>query len=457
MTQPLIDTLVQLLSAGQVVTGDAALAFARDHSDGTAAGVPAAVVFPRSTAEVAAAVTAAAEHGVPVVAQGGRSGLAGGANAVDGALLVNTGRMTRILEVSAADQVATVEAGVLTIDLAEAVAAQGLFYPPDPGSWAISTIGGNIATNAGGMRCVKYGVTGNFVRQLTVVLPSGDVARMGHRTVKGVTGLDLTALMVGSEGTLGIITEATLALLPQPGEPVGVLATFAEASEALAAADAIMASPRRPSILEFLDGRCVRAINAYDPASTLPPGTNAVLLLQSDDPGRAGDDADEYAAIARRCGATTVDRADDAAAVDALMGARRQLHGALRAVAGASLNEDVAVSRSQLPALLAGIEQIERELGVTIAVGGHLGDGNLHPVVCYDPDDEAAALLAVTTYQRVIALAISLGGTGSGEHGIGTLKREHLDAELGPVLRSVQLDVKRALDPAGRFNPGTKL
>lgn len=452
-----LDDLASLLDAEQLLTADAALPFDRDLSDGTGQGVPLAAAFPASTQQVSAVVRAAARHGVPVVPQGARSGLAGGANAVDGCLILSLERMNRILEIDVADQVATAEAGVLTFDLATAVETRGLFYPPDPGSWQISTIGGNVATNAGGMRCVKYGVTRDFVRGLTVVLANGDTVRTGRRTVKGVSGLDLTALMVGSEGTLGIVTEVTVALRPRPAEPSGVLAVFDSRGAALAAADVIMASERRPSILEFLDRGSVAAISAYEPVVTLPANAEAVLIVQSDEPGRTVGDAREYAAIASFCGATTVEIGHDRAGVEALMQSRRALHGAMRAVAGASLNEDVSVPRSRLGELLDGIDEIAERMGMPIATAGHIGDGNLHPIVAFDPADAASVALANETYQQVIGLAVSLGGTSSGEHGIGTLKRAHLDTELGPTLRALQHEVKRALDPAGLLNPGKKL
>ncbi|MCW4386247.1 FAD-binding protein [Salinibacterium sp. SYSU T00001] len=453
----LLDDLAEILPADQLRTGDAALAYDRDLSDGTGHGAPLAVALPTSTEQVAALVKAAGRHGAPIVPQGARTGLAGGANAVDGCLVLSLERMTRIVEVDVADQVATVEAGVLTFDLATAAEKVGLFYPPDPGSWQTSTIGGNVATNAGGMRCVKYGVTRDFVRGLTVVLASGDVVRTGRRTVKGVAGLDLTSLIVGSEGTLGIVTEVTVALRPRPAEPVGVLAAFSTRKAALAAADLMVASERRPSILEFLDRDSVAAISAFDPSAVLPADAEAVLLVQSDEPGRTTGDANEYAAISTFCGATTVEIGRDRAGVDALMQARRSLHGAMRAVSGASLNEDVSVPRSRLAELLDGIDEIAERMRMPIATAGHIGDGNLHPIVAFDPADATSVGLANETYQLVIGLAVSLGGTSSGEHGIGTLKRAHLEAELGPELRALQRAVKHAFDPEGLLNPGKKL
>jgi glycolate oxidase len=452
-----LDELAAVLSSAQIATGPRTEGNRHDQSEGTLSGEPLAVVFPASTEEVAAVVTIAAAHRIPIVPQGARTGLAGGANASDGAIVLSTTRLKKILTIDTANQTATVQAGVRTIALARAAEAVDLFYPPDPGSWRASTIGGNVATNAGGMLCVKYGVTGNFVRQLTVVLADGSIVRTGQRTIKGVAGYNLTALLVGSEGTLGIITEITVGLLPKPGRPSGVSATFATVADALTAANTIVAGDRRPSVLEFLDGACIAAINAFDPASTLPPGAGALLLVQSDEIGRAHDDVEVYAEVLRAGGALEVTIAHDPESLDQLMSARRLLHPAVQAVHGGSLNEDVTVPRSQLPALLLGLAEIALELGVPISTGGHIGDGNLHPVIGYNPAVPAELEAAHVAFGRVIALAIALDGSASGEHGIGVLKRAHLDDELGPVLRSLQRRVKAAFDPHSLLNPGKKL
>jgi glycolate oxidase len=371
--------------------------------------------------------------------------------------VLNTTKMSRILGVDAANQTATVQAGVRTIALARAAAAEGLFYPPDPGSWRASTIGGNVATNAGGMLSVKYGVTGNFVRQLTVVLADGSVITTGQRTIKGVAGFDVTALLVGSEGTLGIITEITVGLLPAAAAPYGVSASFDSIAAALAAAAAIVASPRRPSVLEFLDAACVAAIAAYDPASALPAGTAAVLLVQSDGDGQAAADVLLYATILDEAGATGVVQASGASELDGLMTARRLLHPAVQALRGASLNEDITVPRSALALLLDGVETIARTLEVPIAIGGHLGDCNLHPIIGFDPASERETAAAWEAYARVIHLAIDLGGSATGEHGVGVLKRDQLDREFAPAVRELHRRVKAAFDPAGILNPGKKL
>jgi glycolate oxidase len=451
------DALCEILPAGRVVTGTESLAWARDQSDGTTHGTPAVVVFPLTTDEVAAVVRYAAATGTPVVPQGARTGLAGGANASDGCILLNTSRMNRILGVDAANQTATVQAGVRTIALARAALAEGLFYPPDPGSWRASTIGGNVATNAGGMLSVKYGVTGSFVRQLTVVLADGSVITTGQRTIKGVAGYDFTALLIGSEGTLGIITEITVGLLPAAAAPSGVSASFSSIAAALDAASAIVASPRGPSVLEFLDASCVAAIAAYDPTSTLPAGTAAVLLVQSDAAGHADDDVRLYASLLAEAGATGIEQASGTTELEEMMTARRLLHPAVQALRGASLNEDITVPRSALPELLAGVDAIARELTVPIAIGGHLGDCNLHPIIGFDPASEGETAAAWAAYARVIHLAIDLGGSATGEHGVGLLKREHLDREFAPAVRDLQRRVKTAFDPAGILNPGKKL
>ncbi|PXA67316.1 FAD-binding oxidoreductase [Cryobacterium arcticum] len=452
-----IDELSAVLSSAQIVTGARTESNRRDQSEGTPSGEPLAVLFPASTEEVAAVVTIAAAHRIPIVPQGARTGLAGGGNAIEGALVLSTTKLKKILSVDVANQTATVQAGVRTIALARAAEAVDLFYPPDPGSWRASTIGGNVATNAGGMLCVKYGVTGNFVRQLTVVLADGSIVHTGQRTIKGVAGYNLTALLVGSEGTLGIITEITVGLLPKPASPSGVSATFTHPADALAAANSIIAGARRPSVLEFLDGACIAAINAYDPASTLPAGAGALLLVQSDQLGQSREDAEAYAEVLRANGATDVAIAHDAESLERLMSARRLLHPAVHSARGGALNEDVTVPRSQLGALLDGLAEISRELDVPISTGGHIGDGNLHPVIGYNPDVPAEIDAAHAAFARVIALAIALGGSASGEHGIGVLKRDHLDDELGPVLRDLQRRVKAAFDPHSLLNPGKKL
>ncbi|RYV50632.1 FAD-binding protein [Pengzhenrongella frigida] len=445
------------LGDAAVRTDAASLAARRGDASGTSSGTPLVLVLPATTAQVSAVARIASTHRIPVVPQGALSGLAGGANAVDGAILLALTAMDAIVRIDPVDQVAVVQPGVVTDDLAAAVAAVGLFYPPDPASSSWSTIGGNIATNAGGMRCVKYGVTRDFVRSLEVVLADGRVVRTGPPTVKHVAGLDLTGLVVGSEGTLAIVTEATLALLPAPGETRGMCATFATIGDALAAANAIMAGPHRPSTLEILDAVVLAAIVAHVPDNGLPVGAQALLLALSDDRAGGADDAAAYARTAREHAALTVDLAGDPARLDALLAARRAFNPAMRALRGASINEDIAVPRSRLAELLARLADLSAELGLPIGTGGHVGDGNLHPVIAFDPAAPAQRHAAERAHLRILALAVDLGGTVTGEHGIGVEKLAALDAELGPTVRELQRSIKSAFDPQGILNPGKKL
>jgi glycolate dehydrogenase FAD-linked subunit len=419
------------------------------------AGSPVALVRPGSTEEVRQVVLAAREHRVPLVTQGARTGLSGGANAVDGCLLVSTEKMDRILELDVADQVAVVQPGVVNARLSRAVAAEGLFYPPDPSSWEESTIGGNVATNAGGLCCVKYGVTGDFVRGLEVVLGTGEVLRTGRRTVKGVAGYDLTRLVVGSEGTLGVVTEVTLGLRPAPEPALTAAATFLDAHDALRAAAAVMAAGMRPSLLEFIDGLTARAIQSYRDMG-LPEDVGGLLLAQSDRGERAAEDVRRIAAICTEHGAVEVAEAGDAEEADLLLEARRLVNAGLEML-GSKLVDDVAVPRPRLPDLLRGIEEISRDKRVVIACPGHVGDGNMHPTVVIDRDDPGGVRRALEAFEAVMELGLRLGGTTTGEHGVGTLKRHWLEREIGPTGAALHRQIRAVFDPDGLLNPGKVL
>jgi glycolate oxidase len=440
---------------GDVLVTDAAAleALRSDKSGQRSATPPLAVVAAREIAHVQAALRWASAHGVPVVPRGAGTGLAGGAIAQAGELVISTARMTRILQIDEADEFAVVEAGVLNGDVNAAVAPHGLWYAPDPASRAISTIGGNIATNAGGLMCVKYGVTREAVLGLTVVLADGRVLTTGHRTVKGVTGYDLTALFVGSEGTLGIVVEATLRLRPlERGGVSTVSAAFPDVEAAAHASSAITAAGIRPAALELLDASSLEAIGellALDLG-----GRGAQLLIQTDGPGAVAE-ADAAVAIVRAHGGTA-ELAVDAEAGERLFAIRRAFHPAMER-RGTVLIEDVAVPRSALPAMFAAIARIERAHGIPIPTVAHAGDGNLHPNFVFEPD--AADPFAVP--ERVWAAAdelftecLRLGGTLSGEHGVGLLKRRWLHQELGDDSYELQRGIKRVFDPAGILNPG---
>ncbi|KAB1658270.1 MULTISPECIES: FAD-binding oxidoreductase [unclassified Pseudoclavibacter] len=450
--------LTEALGADHVVTGRAELL---DHGHDTGVddspALALALVLPTSTEEVAAVMAIANDLVIPVVPQGTRTGVVGGADAVPGAILLDLTLMNRILRIDVDDQLVTVQPGVITGDLAAAVREQGLFYPVDPGSVHISSIGGNIVTNAGGMRCVKYGVTGDSVRSLTVVLADGTVVRTGHDSVKGVAGLDLTSLIVGSEGTLGIVTQATLALRPLPGEAAGAAALFPTLEDALAAAAETASNARRPSALEMLDQRTIQAINHFNPNAKLPDDVAAMLIVESDEIGRATEDVAEYQRIFESHHAVRIDLARNAAEVDALLEIRRQLHPALYAEFGTLLTEDIAVPRGRLLKLLRVIEQAAAETGAPVATGGHVGDGNLHPIVGYVAGDADSLARAHRAYEQILTRTIELGGTITGEHGVGTLKRSALGTEFSSELLALQIRVKAAFDPRGILNPGKKL
>ncbi|MGX4658297.1 FAD-binding oxidoreductase [Micromonospora sp. SCSIO 07396] len=436
----------------------------RDEADLCAAGTPLVVVRPRDTAQVVAVVRAAARHGVPVVPQGARTGLAGAANAVDGAVVVSTVAMTVIREIDPVARIAVVQPGVVNATLARAVREQGLYYPPDPGSWESSTIGGNVSTNAGGMCCVKYGVTTEYVLGLEVVLASGEVLRTGRRTAKGVAGYDLTRLFVGAEGTLGVITEVTVALRPAPEESLTMVAVFDSTAGAGTAVAGIAAQGLTPSLLELLDRTHLRAIEAYRPMG-LRTDAQALLLAAADTGPRAADDLARIAGVCTAAGAQEVYAATDAVEAAALLQARRLAHPAMEKFAvdtypdgnGGLIIDDVAVPRGALATLLDGVARIATECGVPIGVVGHAGDGNLHPNIVVDRADPASLERGRRAFDEIIRLGLELGGTCTGEHGVGLLKRDWLAREIGPVGVRVHQAIKAALDPAGLFNPGKVL
>jgi glycolate oxidase len=463
---PAVDeALREALSDGAVLTDpDLLRGYQRDEADLCAYGMPAVVVRPRTTAEVAEALRIAAAHNMPVVPQGARTGLAGAANAVDGAIVLSTTAMDRILRIDPVDRIAVVQPGIVNAALNRAVAAHGLRYPPDPGSWESSTIGGNVATNAGGMCCVKYGVTAEYVIGLEVVLAGGEILRTGRRTPKGVAGYDLTRLFVGSEGTLGVITEVTLALRPAAEESLTLVAVFPSTAAAGAAVAAVAAGGLSPSLLELLDQTHLRAIEAYRPMG-LPVEAKALLLAAADTGGRAAADLERVAAACVEAGADEVYAASDATEAAALLEARRLAHAGMAAFAaarypggsGGLIIDDVAVPRSRLAELLDGVEAIAAEHAVPVGVVGHAGDGNMHPNIVVDRADPASVARGREVFDAIMALGLSLGGTCTGEHGVGLLKREWLARELGPVGVRVHRAIKAALDPAGLLNPGKVL
>jgi glycolate oxidase len=403
-------------------------------------------------ADVRAALAWASANRVPVVPRGAGTGLSGGANAIDGCLVLSAERLTAIREVNAESQYAIVEAGVLNADVGRAAAAAGLFYPPDPGSFEISTIGGNLATNAGGMRCVKYGVTRDSVLGLEAVLADGTVLRTGSGARKNVAGYDLTSLLIGSEGTLGVITSATLRLRPPPPvAPVTFVATFTELPQVGDTVRAIHASGATPSLLEFIDNPTINAIEDYQ-RMDLDRRAAGLLLGQSDSP--AADD--DVAAMMKCCedaGADLVMRSASEEESGLLLQARRLAAPAVMAT-GPTVIDDVCVPPGQLTAMLKAVQRVSSDSGLTIAVTAHAGDGNLHPALLLPALDEPTIARAMAAGERLCQEAVALGGTITGEHGIGALKQPWLGGQLDPAALAAHQAIKTALDPFGILNPG---
>ncbi|MEU3523253.1 FAD-linked oxidase C-terminal domain-containing protein [Streptomyces sp. NPDC038707] len=452
-TGNLTDRLLAGLPPEAVLTDpDITASYAHDMASFCPAGRPAVVVLPRTVEQVQHVMRTATELRVPVVPQGARSGLSGGANAVDGCIALSLTKMDRILEISPVDRIAVVEPGVINATLSRAVEEHGLCYPPDPSSWEMCTIGGNIGTASGGLCCVKYGVTAEYVLGLDVVLADGRLMSTGRRTAKGVAGYDLTRLFVGSEGSLGVVVRAVLALKPKPPRQLVLAAEFASATAACDAVCRIMAGGHVPSLLELMDRTTVKAVN--DLAHMGLPETTEALLLAAFDTADPAADLAAVAALCEAAGATQVVPADDEAESELLLQARRLSLTALEAVKGTTMIDDVCVPRSRLGEMLEGVERIAARYGLTIGVCAHAGDGNTHPTVCFDARDPDESRRARESFDEIMALGLELGGTITGEHGVGVLKKEWLARELGPVGVEMQRAVKRAFDPLGLLNPG---
>ncbi|MFC0848097.1 FAD-binding oxidoreductase [Streptomyces noboritoensis] len=449
----LLERLRAGLPADALITDpDVTASYAHDMASFCAAGAPAVVVLPRTVEQVQHVMRTATELRVPVVPQGARTGLSGGANATEGCVVLSLVRMDRILEISPVDRVAVVEPGVVNAVLSRKVMEHGLYYPPDPSSWEQCTIGGNIGTASGGLCCVKYGVTAEYVLGLDVVLADGRLLETGRRTAKGVAGYDLTRLFVGSEGSLGIVVKAVLALRPAPPEQLVLAAEFPSAAAACEAVCAIMERGHTPSLLELMDRTTVRAVNRMANMG-LPDSTEALLLAAFDTPDPGAD----LAAVGELCtaaGAVQVVPAESVAESELLLQARRLSLTALETIKPATMIDDVCVPRSRLAAMLEGTSAIAAKYDLTIGVCAHAGDGNTHPVVCFDHADEDESRRARESFDEIMALGLELGGTITGEHGVGVLKKEWLARELGPVGVEMQRAVKRTFDPLGLLNPG---
>lgn len=450
----LIDELREELPADRLLDDPQVTAsYAHDEAEWAPYGQPLLVVRPRTAEEVQTVVRACLRHDVPVVTRGAGTGLSGGANALDGCVVLSMASMRTIREIDAVERIAVVEPGVVNDDLRAACAEHGLWYPPDPASAPWSTLGGNVATNAGGLCCVKYGVTADYVLGLQVVTGTGELVRIGRRTAKGVAGYNLVGLLVGSEGTLGIVTEITVRLRPKRPPERTVVGFFSSVVAAGHAVLAVGATGIEPSALELIDRHCLQAVDAWKNTG-LSAGADAVLLARCDAPGPAGDEeADAILACFQTAGATWATRSTDQAEADALFEARRLAYPALERL-GPVLTEDVCVPKAAVPEMLARIEKIAETHEILIANIAHAGDGNLHPLLITEPGDEAARRRAQAAFGQIIAAALALGGTVTGEHGVGLLKMDGLHAELSPEVIDLHLAVKAALDPHGILNPG---
>lgn len=449
----LAERLLAGLPAEAVLTDpDVTSSYANDMASFCEAGTPAVVVLPRTVEQVQHVMRVATELRIPVVPQGARTGLSGAANASEGCIVLSLVKMDRILEISPVDRIAVVEPGVINATLSRAVNEHGLYYPPDPSSWEMCTIGGNIGTASGGLCCVKYGVTAEYVLGLDVVLADGRLMSTGRRTAKGVAGYDLTRLFVGSEGSLGIVVRATVALRPQPPQQLVLAAEFASAAAACDAVCRIMEGGHVPSLLELMDRTTVKAVN--DMANMgLPESTEALLLAAFDTLDPAAD-LTAVGALCEAAGATQVVPADDAAESELLLQARRLSLTGLEAVKGTTMIDDVCVPRSKLAEMLEGVDRIAEKYQLTIGVVAHAGDGNTHPTVCFDAGDPDESRRARESFDEIMALGLELGGTITGEHGVGVLKKEWLAREIGPVGVEMQRAIKTAFDPLGILNPG---
>ena len=450
----LIAELARQLGADRVLTAPEDLAvFAYD---GTAVlrQNPGCVVFPRSTGEVAACMKLARKHRTPVVTRGSGTGLSGGSVPMEGCLVLCLTAMNRILEIDPRNLTIEVEAGVVTQAIDEAAHEHGLFYPPDPGSRKISTIGGNVAENSGGLRGLKYGVTRDYVMGLEAVLASGEIVWLGNKCVKDVAGYNLRDLLIGSEGTLGIVTRVLLKLVPQPRARRTMLASYATLEAAGETVSDIIAAKIIPCTLEFLDQTTIRCVEDFAHVG-LPTEAAAVLIMETDGhPQVVAEEAAAMAAIAQARGALEVRTAADSAEAERLLSARRTAFSALARVRPTTILEDVTVPRSELAGMVGFIATAAARHDLLIGTFGHMGDGNLHPTFLTDERDADQMHRVELALGEIVDRTLAVGGTITGEHGVGLAKKPFLRQQLGDNSYELLKLVKRALDPDGLLNPG---
>ncbi|WP_400164318.1 FAD-binding oxidoreductase [Brevibacillus sp. TJ4] len=416
--------------------------------------LPDAVVMPASTEEVQQVMKLAARHHIPIVTRGAGSNLCGGTIPITGGIVLSLHRMNQIVEIDEQNLTITVQPGVRTVDIHQAVEARGLFYPPDPGSMVISTIGGNIALNSGGLRGLKYGTTKDYVLGLEAVLPNGEVIRTGGKLMKDVAGYDLTKLLVGSEGTLAIITQAILKLIPKPATQRVMLAMYADMEQAARSVSDIIANRIIPGTLEFLDQGTIRVVEDFKQIG-LPTDVAAILLIGQDGEAEIVDrDMEKIAAICQKNQAVQIKVATTPEEADDVMTARRSALAALSRMRPTTILEDATVPRAQIAPMVAAIQEIASRYDLNICTFGHAGDGNLHPTCMTDARNEEEIHRVEAAFEEIFAAAIDMGGTITGEHGVGIVKAPYLEWKVGAAGIEVMKGIKMAFDPHNLLNPG---
>jgi len=452
VTPDQIAELKRRLGAGRVLHTPEDLETYAFDATATLRQRPDCVVFPRSAEEVADLVNFARKHAIPLVTRGSGTGLSGGSVPVPGSLVLCTARFDAILEVDALNRTMLVEPGVVTQRIAERAAEAGLFYPPDPGSMRVCTIGGNVAENAGGLRGLKYGVTRDYVLALEVVLPTGETAWLGSRCVKDVAGYSLKDLFIGSEGTLGVVTKILLKLIPKPKAKRTLTATFAQLEHAAATGERILAAGLTPCTMEFLDAITMQCVEEYAQVG-LPGDADALLLIECDGhPAEVEEDFEQVRAICAEQGKVRVAQND--AEAQELTEARRVAFAALARRRPTTLLEDATVPRTSLADMVRFIQQTARDHNVTIGTFGHLGDGNLHPTCLCDENDRDEMQRVHRAFDAIFQHALDLGGTITGEHGVGLAKRPWLEKAMDQPSMRLMRQLKATLDPDGILNPG---
>jgi len=454
ITQQVLDKLIQAVGKENVASEKEDLMVLSYDATPGLSHTPDAVVYPTSTEAVQAIIHIARDAGLPITPRGSGSGLSGGSIPVQGGIVVCLNRMNKILEIDEENLTATAQAGVITLDLANAVLEKGLFYPPDPASQKISTIGGNVMEDAGGLRCLKYGVTGDYIMSLTCVLPDGNVITTGGKSVKDVAGYSFKDLLISSEGTLGIITEVTVRLIPPPQDKRTMLAYFDDIKTAGKAVSSIIAAKIIPSTMEIMDKTTINCVEDYVSIG-LPRDIAALLLIEVDGhPAVVEEDSVKVVDVLNIVGATEVSMAKNDEEAFELATARRFALSAMARVSPSTLMEDATVPRSYLAETFAEIERLAKKYDLTVGTFGHAGDGNLHPTVLCDERNADQMKRAHAFFDDLYEKVLGWGGTVSGEHGIGIAKKDYLARQIGPGGVDVMKRIKQAFDPDGILNPG---